>query len=162
MCLVQREKYPVVCVSLDGRLRDKPGLCQDLSRMGCPIAGESGTRGQVHCLTEQSRSPRAERVRSFWEGTLTEGFHLCQGGSQGLSNQPCERQTRTPIHCVAQTIDEITREADGQPDRSRLLSSGLARSGRRANGPAMLILDRVTRSGLIGQRHCVPFKVALK
>ena len=148
--------------SLDGRLWDKGSLSDPLSRTGCPIAGEPGTRGHVHCLTEQSRSSRAERVRSFWKGRLTEGFHLCQGGSQGLSNQPCERQTRTPIHCVAQTIDEITREADSQPDRSRLLSSGHARSGRRTSGPAALIPDRVTRSGLIGQRHCTPLQVALK
>jgi hypothetical protein len=67
-----------------------------------------------------------------------------------LSNQPSERQVGTPIHRVAQTIDEITGEADGQPHRSRLLSSSLAQSGGRAGGPAERILDRVTQSGRIG------------
>ena len=42
-------------------------------------AGEPGTRRHLHSLTDQSRSPRAERFLSFWEGPLTQGFHLCQG-----------------------------------------------------------------------------------
>src|SRR5438132_389826 len=117
--------------------------------------------GQVHCLTKQSRSPRAERFRSFWEGTLTQGFHLSQGSPEGLSDQPSERQTRSPIHRIAQTIDKITGETDCEPDRSRLLSSCLAGSGVRTSGPATLILSRMTRTGLVGQRHCIPLQVAL-
>ncbi len=35
-----------------------------------PNAGEPGTRGHLHCLADQSRSSDAERIRSFWEGTL--------------------------------------------------------------------------------------------
>ncbi len=70
------------------------------------------TRGHVHRLTYQSRSPRAKRVRSFWERLLPHNLHLCQGSPYGLSDQPCERQTRAPIHGIAQTIYEITGKAD--------------------------------------------------
>jgi hypothetical protein len=77
-----------------------------------PNIGAPGTSGHIHRLTNQSRSPRAERVRSFWEGPLTHDLHLCQGSPYGLSDQPCERQTRAPIHGIAQTIYEITGETD--------------------------------------------------
>lgn len=98
--------------SLDGRLRERGGLSDPLNLADCSIASESSTRGHVHRLTDQSRPPSAERARSFWEGSLALDLHLCQGSPYGLSDQPCERQTRAPIYGIAQTIYEITGKAD--------------------------------------------------
>ena len=42
-----------------------------LSRTGCTICVEPGTRGHLHRLTDQSRSPGTECHHPFRKGTLT-------------------------------------------------------------------------------------------
>ena len=135
----------------------RQGWLEDfLSQTSCTIADKPDRGGYIHCLTKQSRSPSAKGFRSFWEGTLTRGFHLRQRAPKGLRDQPCERQTRTPIHGVSQTIDKITGETDRKSNHSRLWSFDFARFGIGTSVSVAFIVDRGTRSGLIRQRHYVP------